>query len=70
MRHVEKVTGSDEDCTHSESFVAYKDLGNRLVVPDYGDVGSMNFISNTSLLRAIFYAYEWDYLQIGLLAKS
>jgi len=36
------------------------------VVPECDDVGSMNFNSNTSLLRTVFYAYEWDYLQIGL----
>ena len=64
------MTGNDEDCTHSESFVACKDLGNRLVVPDYGNVGSMNFNSKTSLFRAIFYAYEGDYLHICLLANS
>ena len=55
------MTGSDEDCTQSESFVACKDrvgTGNRLVVPNCGDVGSMNFNSNTSMLRAVFYAYE------------
>lgn len=35
-RHVEEVTGSDEDSTRSESYVACKELGDRLAGTFFG----------------------------------